>query len=73
MKKLIYPIFFGLFLIISACQAVNSSVKVLSKCCKGLSVVKGENKTEDENKESEYSKASSLLPINSWDGKMMIW
>lgn len=27
----------------------------------------------EKDKEAETSNASSILPVNSWDGKMLIW
>jgi hypothetical protein len=73
MKKLINPMFLALFLTIAACHSINTGVKVIGNCCKELSVAKRDKTCQEENKESEYSKASSLLPVNAWDGKMMIW
>jgi hypothetical protein len=69
MKKLIYSIFLGLFLTMSACQSINNGVKVISKCCKAISLVKQE-KSGEEDKEVRNT---AILPVNSWDGKMMIW
>ena len=73
MKKLVYSIFLGLFLTLTACHSINNGLTALSKCCKALSLANIEKMPEGRNKEPESSKGSALLPINSWDGKMMIW
>lgn len=71
MKKLIYSTFFALFIILASCQSINNSLNVISKCMM-LSVADNE-KAEQSEKESERSKNTAILPINSWDGKMLIW
>lgn len=73
MKKLIYSISLGLFLTSTACQSINNGVKVISKCCKAVSAVKNGCTVDGKDKEIENSNGSSILPINSWDGKMLIW
>ena len=72
MKKLTYTIFLGLFLITTACHSINNGVKVVSKCCKAISVANSEKMEEDKDKEPENLQGYTFLPINSWDGKMMI-
>lgn len=61
----------------TSCNAVGSGVKVISKCCKDLLLAKNKTQSnceqEENSKKSDYSKGGSLLPLNSWDTKMMIW
>ncbi|WP_147202880.1 hypothetical protein [Segetibacter aerophilus] len=73
MKKLLYSIFFVLILATTSCQFINSSAKVLVKCCRSL-LIANRDKTDDrKDKDLEYLNTASLRPVNSWDGKMMIW
>ena len=72
MKKLIYSILLISFLTLSASQSVTNGLTVLSRFCKVLPTAKIEKIRQEENKEPENSNLFSLLPVNSWDGKMMI-
>jgi hypothetical protein len=73
MKKLIYSIFLAIFLTLTAGPFINRGLTVLSNCCKALSLANRDKFEESETNKSKYPKASALLPVNSWDGKMMIW
>jgi hypothetical protein len=73
MKKLLYSIFLGLLFTVSACTSFNNSVKVISRCCKAITMIRTADTLNEKDKEAETSNASSILPVNSWDGKMLIW
>ncbi len=72
MKKFVNAMFLGLSVIVLGCHSLNSEVTVLGKRAAELSVAKRDQILE-EDKQSDYPKGSPLLPVNSWDGKMMIW
>ena len=72
MKKLFYAIFLGLVVAVLGWLSLNQEMKVLGKRSTGLSVAKRDQILE-EDKVSDFSKGAALLPVNSWDGKMMIW
>lgn len=82
MKKLIYLLLLPSFLMIGSCHStgisnITSGVKVIGKCCKNLSLTEGKTNAasidDEEKTNSENNKNFSLLPVNSWDGKMMLW
>ncbi len=55
---------------------IDSGVKVVTKCCKGITVAgsKGCKFIESNEKISEESTSSKgLLPTYSWDAKQMLW
>ena len=80
MKRiLIISIFLGS--VLTSCHSdtisnIDSGVKVITKCCKEISVVgsKGCKFIESNEKISEENTNSKgLLPTYSWDAKQMLW
>jgi hypothetical protein len=73
MKKLTYAILFFSLLTLFGCQSINNGLSVLSKCCGVLSIANKASKKGIQNKDLKDLKNTVILPVNSWDGKMMIW
>lgn len=73
MKKLNYLLYLLLFLTLGSCHSIGNGVKIIAKGCKVLSVSKNDSVAEEKDKDLEDSRSSFILPINSWDGKMLIW
>ncbi len=81
MKKFIYPLFLFAFFITSSCNTnnvakIDSGVKAITKCCTVLSNLGSKtccSNEETETKPEEPDNYTLLLPVNSWDTKMMIF
>jgi hypothetical protein len=73
MKKLLYSIFIVLLVTIALHDFIHDSVKIFGKCWKTRLIANREKDRDRKVKEVDYSNSSALRPVNSWNGKMLIW